>query len=214
MAAWEEPLTEYSSFSSQWRPPSASSWFWLLLWVPSYKFIPFVPASLLVFFHTSYFCAPFSDKSQYSGAALGTSAAARPPVSGHPASQVAGRQESDCGQLQPKAHPHLAHVLLPGAQGWGSCSVQVAMWAVLGVTVLCRVSPRAVCGSASHCCLSSGIYCKQGSSLYFINISKSVSISHIWKHYRKILFKTKLISNIKSIEEDGSFFFPRGSSHM
>lgn len=151
---------------------------------------------------------PFSDESQYSGAALGTSAAAQPPVSGHPASRVSFTWQEDrkepVGDWSPKAHPHRAHVLLPGAQGWGGCSVQLATWAALGVTVLCRV----VCGSASHCCLSSGIYCKQGFSLYFINISKSVSISHIWVWYCKILFKTKLISNIKNIEEDGSFFLP------
>lgn len=41
-----------------------------------------------------------------------------------------------------------------------------------------------------------------------INVSKSDSISHIWKSYCKTLFKTKLIRSISNTEEDGSYFLP------
>lgn len=70
-AVWEETRPEKSGSSSQWRPPSASGWLQLLLWVPSHNFIPFVLAALLVFFCTSYFYTPFSGKPQFSGPALG-----------------------------------------------------------------------------------------------------------------------------------------------
>lgn len=182
----------------------------------SYKFFPLVLAPLIAFFCTTYFYTPFRDESQCSGPALGTSAAAQPPISGHPASQVSFSWQEyskvPVGDCSPKADPYLAHVLPPRAWGQRGCSVQAAIQVALQVTGLGSVSPKAAHSFAKVQLPFNKHLLRTGLFLRFFKWSKTVSISHI---YRDSFLKLNSLARLKTSKSMALFFFsPKGSPHV
>lgn len=190
-AVWREPAPELCSFFLG-RPALASR---LVLLAPVSTHIQFHP--LLSSLHCQFslyqlLLYPITSESQWLHGASCIVAGL----------QLAWRQENAFRGLQPQSVPTCSLLAQHG------CSARAVMQVALGTMIQGAVSPHTEYGSTSQHSLSSGIYCKLTSSLMLINVSKSDSISHIWKSYCKTLFKTKLIRSISNTEEDGSYFLP------